>query len=753
MSDVQEVRDRIIQLAREIEDYSKANVPPRTFFHEFLRRVVGAVGARAGAVWLRNGSNRLELFCDHNLSRTSFGENPNAQMVNHKLLAEVISNGQACTYHPGETNVELPTEDMVVLAALQQNKEVVGVVQVFQRNDTPPAARPGFLQFVEQMTGYACRYLENQSEQDKPEAATAAVSKVAEDFEQFVLQLHNTLDFKEVAFTAANDGRLLVGCDRMSIAVLDGRKTVIRAISGQERVNQRANLVRRMTKLASRVIATKETTEYTGKVDHLAPKVEKALADFIQESGSRMVTVIPVFRPDALVEKEDDSSRPKEKIRKPVGGLIIEQVAESQPKPGVLDKANLIGDHVGSAIFNAKTHHRLFLMPLWKLMGKCFAFLEGRNGVKAALIVMLIGTLIASMVLVPWEYRIEGEGRMMPVVQKDVFAPWDGEVVQILVQSGKKVEAGQTMIVLENPDLAQQYRATLGELETKKVLFETLAIELARLSRATGRDESRSIEDVEGQLQQTRTEVVSLDQQLKILKTRIESLEVKAPISGTVATFQIEQLLQNRPVRRGEVLLEIKDDGGIWQLELDIEEKRMGHLFDAQQEALGELVTEVETAIEQGTLQDAPESLTSELKRLTVDGKLILPEQLGERQALLDSLSEFLDAEAGLEGTPSAALDALRSKRDALDLPVEFVLATDAESTFDGKLSLVDTRVNSSEEAGSVVMVFASFDKSQLPRDPRIGADVRAKVSCTEMSLGYVLFGDVVEFVQKYFWL
>jgi multidrug efflux pump subunit AcrA (membrane-fusion protein) len=749
MSDVQEVRDRIIQLAREIEDYSKANVPPRTFFHEFLRRVVGAVGARAGVVWLRNGSNRLELFCDHNLSRTSFGENPNAQMVNHKLLAEVISNGQACTYHPGETNVELPTEDMVVLAALQQNKEVVGVVQVFQRNDTPPAARPGFLQFVEQMTGYACRYLDNQSEQDKPEAATAAVSKVAEDFEQFVLQLHNTLDFKEVAFTAANDGRLLVGCDRMSIAVLDGRKTVIRAISGQERVNHRANLVRRMTKLASRVIATKETTEYTGKVDHLAPKVEKALADFIQESGSRMVTVIPIFRPDALVEKEEESNRPKEKIRKPVGGLIIEQVAESQPKPGVLEKANLIGDHVGSAIFNAKTHHRLFLMPLWKLLGKCFAFLEGRNGVKAALIVTLIGVLIASMVLIPWEYRVEGEGRMMPVVQKDVFAPWDGEVVAILVKSGMKVEAGQTLVQIENPDLAQQYRASYGEWETKLVLFETLAREL---SRPAGREESRNKEDVEGQLEQTRTEIESLVEQLKILDTRIASLDVKAPISGTVATFQIEQLLQNRPVRRGEVLLEIKNDGGIWQLELEVEEKRMGHLFDAQQEALGELVTELEKAMKQGTLQGAPESLTSELTRLTVEKKLVLPEELGERQALLDNVSEFLDQEAGPEGR-SEALDALRSKRDALDLPVEFVLATDAESTFDGKLSLVDTRVNSSEEAGSVVMVFASFDKSQLPRDPRIGADVRAKVSCTEMSLGYVLFGDVVEFVQKYFWL
>lgn len=749
MSDVQEVRDRIIQLAREIEDYSKANVPPRTFFHEFLRRVVGAVGARAGAVWLRNGSNRLELLCDHNLSRTSFGENPNAQMVNHKLLAEVISNGQACTYHPGETNVELPTDDMLVLAALQQNKEVVGVVQVFQRNDTPAAARPGFLQFVEQMTGYACRYLDNQAEQDKPEAATAAVSKVAEDFEQFVLQLHKTLDFKEVAFTAANDGRLLIGCDRLSIAVLDGRKTVIRAISGQERVNHRANLVRRMTKLASRVVATKETMEYTGKVDHLAPKVEKALADFIQESGSRMVTVIPVFRPDPLVDKEDDSRRPKEKVRKPVGGLIIEQVAESQPKAGVLEKGDLISDHVGSAIFNAKTHNRLFLMPLWRLLGKCFAFLEGRNGVKAALIVTLIGAIIASLVLIPWEYRVEGQGRMMPIVQKDVFAPWDGEVTEILVKSGVKVAAGDILVRLANPDLEQQYSASYGEWETKRTLFESLVFEFSGPDR-----EGRSKGEIEGQIEQTRKEITSLEEQLKILITRLKSLEIKAPISGTVATFQIEQLLQNRPVRRGEVLLEIKADDGLWHLELDVEEKRMGHVFDAQQEALEELRLELEGMLKRdGTFADAGDSLTAQLQ-LNQDGKFELPVDAVQRQELIDQLRAHLaDHPAESYGDQADVLAELRARLERVDLPVEFVLATDAESSFTGNLSLVDTRVNSSEEAGSVVMVFATFDKSQLPRDPRIGADVRAKISCTERSLGYVLFGDVIEFVQKYFWL
>jgi multidrug efflux pump subunit AcrA (membrane-fusion protein) len=670
-SSVQEVRDKIIQLAREIEEHSRSNMPPKEFFSEFLKRVVGAVGARAGVVWLRNDANRLELLQEIGLENTGFHENPNAMATNQKLLTEVLSNGQACTYHPAETSEQLPTEDMLVLAALQSNKEVVGVIQIFQRHDTPAQARPGFLQFVEQMTGYACRYLDNQGNEDA--GGSMAVSQIAEDFEQFVLQLHKSLDVKEVAFTAANDGRLLVGCDRISIAVLDGRKTVIRAVSGQDSVNQRANLVRKMTKLASHVIRTNEKMEYTGKVDHLAPKIERALADFVQESGSRMVTVIPVFKPDPVIEKEDSNSRPLEKVRKAVGGIIIEQVAESQPKPGVLEKGDLISDHIGASIYNAKQYNRLFLMPLWRGLGKVFGFLEGRNGLKAALVVLALAGVVAAMVMVPWEYRVEGQGKMMPVIQKDVFVPWDGEVVEILAESGKHVEAGQPLLRIKNPDLKTQLTAAKGELNSKAALLKTIHGELNRNLRPT---EPSKRNELEGQMKQTQEEMAALEEQIAIIKERIASLNVKAPISGVIATFQLEQLLLNRPVRRGEVLLEIKHDDGEWHLELDVEEKRMGHF-----------------------------------------------------------------------------LNAVKANDNDLARDVEFKLATDSESEFLGKVSKVSTRANSSQEAGSVVMVFCEFDKTQLPRQPRIGAEVRAKINCGQKSLGYVLFGDVVEFVQKYFWL
>lgn len=664
---VRAVREKIIQLAREIEEYSKkSDMTPKAFFTEFLKRVIAAVGARAGAVWLKS-NNRIELLVEQSLDKIGFNNSPNALSANQKLLSEVLSHGQACTYQPGETQAELPTEDMLVLAALQQNKEVVGVVEIFQRADTPKAARPGFLQFVEQMTGYACRFLDRQATEQHDHGVT--VGKVAEEFEQFILQLHKSLDPREVAFTAANDGRLLVGCDRMSVAVLDGKKAVIRAISGQESVNQRANLVRKMTDLAQDVISTGEKLSYSGKIEQLPPKTEKVLGDFIQESGSRMVMVIPVFEPEELIKKDDDRARPKEKIRKAVGGIIIEQVSESQPKPGVVDKADLLADHIGSALYNAKRYHRIFLMPVWVKLGKAWTLLEGKNGMKAGLAVLGVLLALAALWLVKWDYRVEGEGRMMPVVQKDVFAPWDGDVTDIKVDSGQRVKKDDLLIVIENKELNQQYVAAGTDLAAKDAVRAGLEAQLKRTVDQTERDK------LNGQLLQTAAEIEGLIQQRAVLAERMESLNVKSPIDGIVSTFQIKQLLQNRPVKRGEVLLEIKDDSQAWRLELDVQDHRMGHIIDAQ-------------------------------------------------KAL-----------------------------NTTELPVEFVLATDSEKTFHGVLGEMATRTNPSEEKGAVVVFFASIDPEKLPRGPRIGAEVRAKINCGLKPLGYVLFGDVIEFLYKYLWL
>ncbi len=66
------------------------------------------------------------------------------------------------------------------------------------------------------------------------------------------------------AYTIANEGRRLIDCDRVSVAIKQGRKCFIEAVSGQDLFDKRSNTVTLLGELATAVVATGEPVWYTG---------------------------------------------------------------------------------------------------------------------------------------------------------------------------------------------------------------------------------------------------------------------------------------------------------------------------------------------------------------------------------------------------------------------------------------------------------------------------------------------------------
>ncbi|WP_339729394.1 HlyD family efflux transporter periplasmic adaptor subunit [uncultured Gimesia sp.] len=666
-----QTRERVIRIAREIEEFAHSNVAAETFFREFLRRVVAGLGATAGAAWLIDESGRLAIKSEVNLADTGFYEEPEAILKNQRLLSDVLSTAEARIFAAdNESDVHLPTDNLIVVAALTIRKKPVGVIEIFQRSNSPKQAHSGYLQFVEQMSGYASHYLAEREKASKTDSSL----EVWEEVDQFVQQIHRSLDLAEVSATVVNDGRQLLDADRVSLAMQHGKKTVIEAINGQDKVNKRANTVRLLSNLSNKVLSMRETFIYSGAVESIPPQIEEPLADYLQESGTRMIMIVPLFEPEKVIKNDEEAlgGRKKDVPKKLIGGLIIEQITDSQPRPHLEKRADLLAGHIASGIANSRNHESIFLMPFWRFIGRCFAALRGKTLVKTLVITAIIVAAGIALALVPYDYRVTCDGRLMPTIQREVFTNWEGEVVAIHVESGQRVKKGDLLIEIRNEDLKAQALETQNKLN--ELRLSMLAVN-AKLQ--AGNNNKRPTEDIinlQGKLNETRTQIFGVEKLLEILKDRMEKLNVKAPIDGVVTTFQIEQLLINRPVQRGELLLEIMDPTGPWQLELDVEEKRMGHILRATE------------------------------------------------------------------------------KKGSIDLPVEFILATSNELTYEGEVTEISTRANSSEESGSVVETYATFNKEELPM-LRIGAEVSAKIDCGERSLFYVLFGDVVETCRRFFWL
>ena len=225
------------------------------------------------------------------------------------------------------------------------------------------------------------------------------------------------------------------------------------------------------------------------------------------------------------------------------------------------------------------------------------------------------------------------------------------------------------MVRLRNDELQQEFVALRNEAVEKSRLIGSLDAEYTAVSKTADRVTQTQLQ---GKIAETRLEVKGLTERLRLLDERLSRLIVRSPIAGVVTTFQAEQLLQNRPVGRGEVLLQVMDDRGDWRLELEVQEHRLGHVQRAQE---------------------------------TVPGP-----------------------------------------RD-----VEFSLLTQPERTYNGQTTAVATRTVTSTERGTVVEMFADLDQQSLPQRT-IGAEVRARIDCGKKPLGYVLFGDVWEFVLRYLW-
>jgi len=404
-----------------------------------------------------------------------------------------------------------------------------------------------------------------------------------EDFDQFALDLHSSLDLNEVLAVAVNDGRRLIGCDRLSVALQVGNRCVIRAVSGQDRVVARSKLVRALAALAREVIRVGEPVLYTGELAGYPPQVESPLADYLHESQARMIAFQPLCEPVPFIQEEEGTSPPREK-RPPrtFGCLIAEQSRDSEPRPRVLDRIELLAGHIAAAVHNARTYSTVFLLPLLRVLGRCLGWFRGRRLWASLAIVALLSVLCAASLIIERNYRVEATGKLMPAHRQEVFAPWDGDIVEVFVDDGQQVKQGEPLLRLESDELRSDFVVAQTEVQEKAKLVNSLRSQADRASRSGSRDEAIRLQ---GEVKRAEIELEGAKGTQGVLEQRLDKLLVRAPMNGVVTAFQVKKLLLLRPVQRGEMLLQVVDQASPWRLELEVPDYRIGHVLRAYHES------------------------------------------------------------------------------------------------------------------------------------------------------------------------
>lgn len=580
---IEQARRQVNRLAEEIARLSETELGPGEYYGEFLQRVLAAIAAPAGAIWVKTAQGNLQLQYQIRMREVGLDNAENGRQIHDELLRQVVMSGKPALMAPqsgigtaesGKITPGNPTNHVILLAPIMVDKEVAGLVEVWQDPNRGQDAQRGFLQFLVRMAALASNYTRNYQLRQMSNQ-----QQVWAQLEAFTRTLHNSLNTTEVAYQISNEGRRIVECDRISVATREGGKPQVRSISGADVIEKRSNLVQLMRKLFDEVMAWDEKLVYSGTKDEtLPPKILRALDEYLAESNSKLLVVMPLRD-----ERETNKKKP------PRSALMMEcfepQVAPEQ----LVTRLEVVAKHASSALYNATEYRRIPFRFLWLPMAKVQEGLGGKT--KAITLGVTFGVilLIMAMIFVPYPLKLEANGELLPKERRWIFAPVAGFVKGFKhdLKPGREVTLNEELVLMYSGELDDKIRTIMRERDTAKAQVAVFSDPANR----RGGQESVSVEvelrKAEITFDQKRDELNRLVERTNAILSKPGYFWIKSPTDGVVLTADFREKLNNRFVQPNEPLLRIGDintrnpSQKEWEIELKIPQKHVGQVLNA----------------------------------------------------------------------------------------------------------------------------------------------------------------------------
>jgi biotin carboxyl carrier protein len=574
---LEQTKNQIRKLVAEIADLAESDIQPAEFYVEFLNRSVAAVAATGGAFWLMDGRGGLRLQYQVEFNQTGLMDGRVKTAPHDALLGCMIQASAAQIIPPGAViegvpQAYNPTGLSLIIAPLIVDKQVVGLLEILMDPNRRAAQQKSTLRFIGDLCDLASNYLKNRQMRQM-----MSQQRLWNQLEGFTHHIHGSLDLKETAYSVVNDGKRLVGCDRLSVAMKISGRTMVEAVSGQEIVEQRSNLVRDLTKLCKVVLRSGEDLVYTGNTEGFAPDIRDALELYVDESGSKVVVVTLLHKP-----VEEDEKDPKVKERVPFGCVIAEQIGDEVAPTDMHARTEVVARHASTALWNSQEHHKIFGKPLLKAMGSPWRLLRGRTLAKIGAVLALLLALIGALYFVPWTLTIEGRGSLLPEERRTVYAPIAGVINEVLVEHGDIVKKGDVLAKLDSKDLQKELKKLIADRD--KAWNQKLIAEQQEQKTSSSQAEQDTLYQIRSQLAEATWTFKSAKEQIEIVQDQIEMMTVRAPQDGIITTWEVRKNLLGRPVEIGHELLNIAAIGpdADWVLEVEVPDDDMAPVLEAQ---------------------------------------------------------------------------------------------------------------------------------------------------------------------------
>jgi len=568
-----ETWQEITSLVDEIADLARSDLPVDRFHSELLRRVVQASQPMMGVLWERQ---------DDGTPRLSHQINASGLAIDPKTTAETVVQtfkGTGSLLRPPHSHAAVGDDHsdyVLLLESIRVEGETIAVVELFQPADQSADGQRGSQQLLSVVCELAGDFHRNRQLRELRDRDVMRTQ-----LDVYVHKLLEQLDVDHVVYTISNDGRSIIGCDRLSVLTCHGKTCKLRSTSGVDTIDRRSGAVALMEKLAANAAAkgsdiwhARQSSSDVGELRLLADR-------HLEESNAVSLGLVPLTCRQASVPQTS-------------GVLLVEcfdSTRSEAEEEQLRERTRWVAEVSSASLQNALQIAELPLLALSRLVLRFRSSFSRWKGIAAgAAIVALIALL-----LTPVDFDVEARGTLEPEVRDVIYAPTAGIVVAfpaLLDDEGKplsavdglEISAGEVIVELRNSTLDYQLTELLGEQTTAEQRLDTSSVTLEALSRSTSPEERSRFDALTVQKLELQITLRSLADQIELLRKEQERLSIKAKIGGQVQTWDVVKQLQSRPVRQGDRLLTIVKTDGPWRLEVHVPDQHIGYVTSAQAE-------------------------------------------------------------------------------------------------------------------------------------------------------------------------
>ena len=565
----------IDSLLERLARLSTSDAAPERFLVQLLAAAMREAEAIGGAIWAANDCV-LERFTDEALTAAPRAARNVARL---QLIKQVIDGGISATAIIDWTTPAGTTGRFVsVCAPFAIDRDARGCFELLLSVASPPSVQERTRGLTEAFAELVADYFTRRQIADLRQREIHWQS-----LSNFLEAIHRPA-LRECAVAIANEGRWFCQCDRVSVLYRQRSRCKVLAVSGVDRIDARSSLVACLEELADHVLKTGEALWEVGQPMQRPPPLEAALDNYFEQSHSRAIVALPLISRSSGAITNTELVAPTGPVSQCSGILVLEWFAPPAIDESARERIELVARHGASALSVAHATERLPLIAINRALAK-IAWIAGPQQLPRALwIAGLMAAFLLALVFVPADFDIAADGELQPLERREVFAPSDAVVDEILVEHGDKVSAGQALLRLRSAALDLESARLRGEIQTTEKRLA--AIRWARFERDTEQSTTAHRRlALTAEEEELKESLASLRRQEQILTQERALLEVRSPLDGEVLTPDVARSLAARPVERGQSLLSVGKVEGRWSLELAVPDEQIGYVLAAAEEA------------------------------------------------------------------------------------------------------------------------------------------------------------------------